>query len=74
MLEVYQAYSDCAGMMQLTEELVTTLAKDVLGRPQSNINGKEIDLTKWERISFAKLMLEQFDIHPNDEPGTWIAN
>ena len=32
MLEVYQAYSDCEGMMSLTEEMIRHLAREVLGK------------------------------------------
>ncbi len=72
MLEVYQAYSDCAGMMQLTEDLVTGLAKEVLGTTDIEYQGKRIDLSKWERVSFADLMKEQFGIIPEDDPATWV--
>ena len=72
MLEVYEAYSDCAGMMRLTEELVTALAKEVIGRTEIEYQGKRIDLSKWERVSFAQLMKEQFNITPDDDQASWI--
>ena len=72
MLEVYQAYSDCEGMMKLTEDLVKGLAKDVLGKTVLEYQGKTIDLSKWERVSFAELMKEQFDITPADKPEEWV--
>jgi lysyl-tRNA synthetase class 2 len=72
MLEVYEAYSDCEGMMRLTEELVTGIAKDVLGKTELEYQGKAIDLSKWERVSFAELMKEQFGIVPEDSQETWI--
>ena len=72
MLEVYEAYSDCAGMMKLTEEMITTLAKDLLGNTVLEFNGKTIDLSKWERVSFAELMKEQFGILPEDSKEEWI--
>lgn len=72
MLEVYEAYSDCAGMMKLTENMITTLAADLLGKKELEYNGKSIDLSKWERVSFAELMKEQFDIVPEDPPHAWI--
>lgn len=73
MLEVYEAYSDCAGMMKLTEEMITSLAKDVMGKTELEYNGKTIDLSKWEVVSFAELMKEQFGIVPEDSPESWIA-
>ena len=72
MLEVYEAYSDCEGMMRLTEELVTGLAKEVLGTTEIEYQGRRIDFSKWERVSFADLMKEQFGITPEDDPASWI--
>ncbi len=72
MLEVYEAYSDCAGMMKLTEEMVRRLASKVLGRTTIEYQGKPIDLSKWERISFAELMKEQFGIVPSDSHEVWL--
>lgn len=72
MLEVYEAYSDCEGMMNLTQALVTGLAKDVMGKTELEYQGKVIDLSKWERISFADLMKEQFGITPDDKHEVWI--
>jgi len=72
MLEVYQAYSDCAGMMKLTEELITGLAQKLLGKTSFEYQGKTIDLSKWEKISFADLMKEQFGISPEESQDVWI--
>ncbi|MFA5500907.1 MAG: lysine--tRNA ligase [Candidatus Omnitrophota bacterium] len=72
MLEVYEAYSDCAGMMKLTEELITSLAQSILGKTSFEYQGKTIDLSKWEKISFADLMKEQFGISPDESQEEWI--
>ncbi|MDD5427985.1 MAG: lysine--tRNA ligase [Candidatus Omnitrophica bacterium] len=72
MLEVYENYSDCEGMMKLTEDLVKNLAGKVLGRTTIEYQGKTIDLSKWERVSFADLMKEQFGITPSDDHHSWI--
>jgi lysyl-tRNA synthetase class 2 len=72
MLEVYQAYSDCAGMMKLTEDMIMHLAQKVLGKTTFEYQGKTIDLSKWEKISFADLMKEQFGIIPEEKPEDWI--
>ena len=72
MLEVYESYSDCQGMMKLTEDLVKGLAEKVLGRTEIEYQGKAIDLSKWERVSFAELMKEQFGIIPSDSHAGWI--
>lgn len=72
MLEVYTAYSDCAGTMKLTEELIRFVAKEVLGKEELEYQGQKIDLTKWEKVSFADLMKQNFDIRPDDDTKTWI--
>jgi len=45
MLELYQAYADYSDMMNLTEELISTVARDVLGVTQVPYGGEVIDLT-----------------------------
>ena len=71
MLEVYEAYSDCEGMMKLTEEIVRSAALKVLGTEKIEYQGNQIDLTKWEKVSFAELMEENFGIKPTDNEKTW---
>jgi lysyl-tRNA synthetase, class II len=51
-IEVYQAYADYNDMMALTEGIITTVAKDVLGTLQITYQGTEIDLTPpWRRVT-----------------------
>ena len=51
MLEVYKAYADYADMMELTEDLISTVAVDVLGTNKVEYEGQIIDLTPpWQRI------------------------
>jgi lysyl-tRNA synthetase class 2 len=51
-VEVYQAYSDYHDMMDLVEELYTTVAKNVCGTTDITYQGTEIHLGgKWERLS-----------------------
>jgi len=72
MLEVYEAYSDCAGMMKLTEDMVMNLAAKITGKTNFEYQGKIIDLSKWERVSFADLMKEQFGITPEEKSEEWV--
>jgi lysyl-tRNA synthetase class 2 len=73
MLEVYEAYSDCEGMMRLTEELFTTVAKEVLGTLKIKFGKQDIDLTApWPRWSFAEEIKKRFDINPDDPAKEWI--
>ncbi|MDR1167820.1 MAG: lysine--tRNA ligase [Heliobacteriaceae bacterium] len=50
LMELYQAYVDYNDMMVLTENLVSTVAQEVLGTMKIRYCGKEIDLTPpWDR-------------------------
>lgn len=52
MLELYVAFKDYEWMMDLVEELVRTIAKNVHGSTKLNIEGHEVDFgAKWNRIS-----------------------
>ena len=61
MIEIYQAYGNCQTMMDLIEELVTTVAKNVIGTLQiPHANGKIIDLTRpWKRVPYRDLIKER---------------
>ena len=59
-------------MMKLTEDMIMDLAQKVLGKTSFEYQGRIIDLSKWERISFALLMKEQFDIMPEEKPEEWV--
>ena len=68
MLEVYRAYAGYEDMMQLTEELITSVAKEVLGKDEFVYQGKTISLkSPWTKRSFAQMVKERFDIEPSDE-------
>lgn len=52
LLELYQAYTDYEGMMDLVEDLYRTVAKNVLGTTLISYDGVEIDLSKpFERLT-----------------------
>jgi len=73
MLEVYEAYSDCEGMMRLTEELITSVAKEVLGTLKIKFGNQDIDLaTPWPRWSFADEIKKKYDINADDPAKDWI--
>ena len=51
MLEFYQAYASYEDLMVLTEELISSVAREVLGSPRLTSQGAEIDLTPpWRRL------------------------
>ena len=66
MLEFYQAYANYHDLMDLTEELITYVAKEVNGTTITNFNGVEIDLSKWTKLSMreaiAKFAYEELGI------------
>jgi lysyl-tRNA synthetase class 2 len=61
MLELYQAYSDCRGMMELVEGLISGVAREVLGSTLlKRADGTAIDLTPpWRRVAYADLIRER---------------
>ena len=50
-IELYQAYTDFRGMMDLVEEMMKTVAMKVCGTLQISYQGKDIDLSHWERMT-----------------------
>ena len=50
-IELYQAYTDYFGMMDLVEEMMKTVAMEVCGTLQVPYQGNEIDLSHWERMT-----------------------
>ena len=50
-IELYQAYTDFHGMMDLVEEMMKTVAMKVCGALQITYQGKDIDLSHWERMT-----------------------
>jgi lysyl-tRNA synthetase class 2 len=73
MLEVYEAYSDCKGMMKLTEELIRSAAKTILGTEKFDYQGRKVDLTVWKKVSFAELMENNFGIKIDDPLTSWVS-
>ncbi len=58
MLEFYQAYANYHDLMQLTQELITQVAREVNGSTVTNFAGHEIDLSRWRRFSMREAILE----------------
>ncbi len=61
MLEIYQAYGDCRSMMDLIEEMVTTIAMNLFGTLEiQHPGGKVINLARpWRRAPYHDLIKER---------------
>ena len=53
-IELYQAFTDYKGMMDLVEELYKLLAVKICGSEKITYQGIEIDMGKWERLTMAE--------------------
>ena len=63
LMEVYQAYSDLDGMMDLTERMYKTIAKEVCGKTKFKYLGHEIELSgEWKRVSMTDAIKEKTGI------------
>ena len=58
MLEFYQAYANYHDLMDLTEELIAFVAKEVNGTTVTTFNDVEIDLGKWERLTMREAIIK----------------
>lgn len=59
MLELYEAYSDYHGMMELMENMISSVAKEILGSDTIYFQGREICLTPpWRRITMLDAVKE----------------
>ncbi len=67
LMELYQAYTDYNGMMDLTEKLYRHVAEDVLGTTKISYNGVEMDLGKpFERITMVDAVKKYANIDFNE--------
>ncbi|MBE7092565.1 MAG: lysine--tRNA ligase [Clostridiales bacterium] len=65
-IELYQAYTDFEGMMDLVEELYTMLAQKICGSTKITYQGKEIDMGKWERLTMVEAVKKYSGCDYND--------
>ena len=67
LMELYQAFTDYHGMMDLTENLYRYVAQEVLGTTTITYNGVEMDLGKpFERITMVDAVKKYADIDFNE--------
>jgi len=68
MLELYEAYSDLEGMMELTESLLQYLAMDVLHQSGYKFRGYDIDLSKpFHKASMQELLKEYLGLELSED-------
>lgn len=71
LMEAYLAYSDLEGMMDLTEKMFQTIAKDVFNKMDYKFGGYDINLEgPWKRISMTEAIKEQTGIDFKDKDMT----
>ncbi len=69
MLEFYQAYANYHDLMDLTEELVRTVAQEVNGTSTTEFNGHTIDLSQWRRYSMREAIIEFWPAAAGSRPA-----
>ena len=77
-MEFYSAYEDYHDMMDMGEQLISTVAQKVLGTTKINYQGTDIDLTPgWKRITMIDAIKEvtgvDFNTIKTDEEAQAIA-
>ena len=74
LMELYQAYTDYNGMMDLTENMFRYVAKEVLGTTTIVYNGIEMDWGKpFERITMVDAVKKYAGVDFNEIPDTDAA-
>ena len=65
-IELYQAYTDFHGMMNLVEKMMKTVAQKVCGSLKITYQGHEIDLGHWERLTMVEAVKKYSGVDFND--------
>ena len=65
-IELYQAYTDYKGMMDLVIEMNTMLAEKICGTTVINYQGKEIDMGHWEKLTMVEAVQKYAGVNYND--------
>ena len=65
-IELYQAFTDFHGMMDLVEELYKRLALKVCGSMEITYQGKQIDMSHWERLTMVEAVKKYSGVDFND--------
>ena len=75
MLEWYEAYADYQRVMNLAEEMIKYLVKEIKGNTIIQVNEKEIDIgIKWKRKTLKETLKEHLDIDWDDISEKEVKN
>ena len=66
-IELYQAYTDFHGMMDLVEDMMKTVTQKVCGSLKISYQGTEIDMGHWERLTVEEAVTKYSGV----EFSTW---
>jgi lysyl-tRNA synthetase class 2 len=69
MLEFYQAYGDMYDMMQLTEDMLSTVAKAVTGDAKVKFGDAEIDWANWQRLTMRGAIIKYWPDEAGEKPS-----
>lgn len=78
MLELYEAYTDYHGMMDIAENMISTVVKDALDTLKVSYQGQEVDFTTpWRRMTMSDAVKTyagvDFDTVKSDDEAAKIA-
>lgn len=78
MIELYEAYVDYLDIMELTENVISHIAQEVLGTTTITYQGQEVNLApRWKRISMVDAIKEvvgvDFSVQMSDEEARRLA-
>ena len=65
-IELYEAFTDYYGMMDLVEELYKMLAEKICGSTKITYQGNEIDMGHWERLTMVEAVKKYAGVDYHD--------
>ena len=68
MLEFYQAYSDYRDLMDLSQEMLAEVAREVTGSTRVEYDGRQIDFADWQRLSMREAIVKYWSSEAGPPP------
>ena len=69
MMEFYQAYADYRQVMDLTEEALTTVVRNVCGTTAIRYGEHTVDFTQWQRLSMREAIAKYWPVGAGAAPA-----